>query len=526
MTIRTKILSWRNINSDTDFSKFIETVSEAWVIEWFQVSTNKISAWKAWLPYERTTWETVYALIENFDDLTIDTSWTWYVILYIDKNNTEDWTIISEDWTNVAEAEVVEELPAKNYLLIASLSSGVITDERNMIKKIWELDTSIQSIEWRVADLWERIEVLENSQSIPKLIERWLVWELYTSSSNMIRQFAPTGWNSIVEDCKVWYDSASTEIHIQRIASWTESNKLKLKIRAIWSPTTALYVEVRKWIQVNVSSTEAYWYWDSSQIIASWSLASSNFSSSFAEKEFTLNNNISVDRWTLLDIVVYQEWKAVSSSAYYIVGCDKTQWSEAFSFVKVNWTTRSRSKLCPFCDSNSFEKQLYSKYSTATVSWWLAVSHYQAMGDWDWTSAVRDSTPWRWYVYSNNNPQTAQNFTIANPLIQFRVRIANAWLLVKKNDTTIHWSTPRWWARDTWYLNWWLSTNTKITVQACDWSYWGSYFLSRVDYDTMDTISIWWKNLHKMTPAEVKWLWLEAQMDSFWRIWMNRFTGK
>ena len=159
-----------------------------------------------------------------------------------------------------------------------------------------------------------------------------------------------------------------------------------------------------------------------------------------------------------------------------------------------------------------------SKVSTATISWKSIVSHYAAMSEWDWTSSVNDSTPWRWYVYSNNNPQTAQTLSITNPLVDYRVRIANAWLLVNLNWTVVHWSTPRGWARDTWVKDWWMATNNTLTVQACDWSYWGSYFLSRVDYHTFDTISISWKTWHKLIPKEVKWLWKDLYVISFWRL--------
>ena len=374
MAIRTNLIDWKVINSDTHFSKYIETLTEPWVIEWMAVTSWKVWIWKCWCPCVRTNNETVYAYVENFTEITIDTSWTWFIIVSIPQSMIDDGSLINEDWTWVATVEKVTELPEKNYLKLASINNGTITDERNIIKKVWELNMAIESLISRVDWIDERVQELEEAWAIDHLEEQALVWELYTSTSqSMFRQLTPTNANSTVEDCHVWDVAANTEIHIQRIAEWVESNQLKLKVKMAWSPTTSLKVEVRKWVQVNVSSTEAYWYWDSSQVLASWSVAYSSFSTSWSEVTVNLNNAISVDKGTLLDIVVYQEswWsKVVNASNYYILACDSTQWSEAFSFVSVNWSTRTRSKLMPYCISNSFAQSLLSKVNSSWLKRW------------------------------------------------------------------------------------------------------------------------------------------------------------
>jgi len=50
MAIRTALLNWNVINRDADFSKYIETVSEAWVIEWLAVSSSSVAIGKARVP--------------------------------------------------------------------------------------------------------------------------------------------------------------------------------------------------------------------------------------------------------------------------------------------------------------------------------------------------------------------------------------------------------------------------------------------------------------------------------------------
>lgn len=370
MAVRTKLLSWRNINTDSDFSKYIETVSEPWVIEWLVLANSKIGVWKAWCPCERTNGETIYALVENFTEVSV--TWPWHVIISIAQNYIDDWSLINEDWTNVATIEVVETLPSKNYLELWEMSEQwLITDKRNMIKKVWELTTLIESLTTRVNNIDERVEHLEEAWAIDHLEEQGLVWELYTMNDTMFKQNTPKLSECTVEDCKVWNTAANTEIHIQRIASWTASNKLKLKVKAVWSPTTTLKVEVRSWVQVTVTEdTEAYWYWDDEAILATWSIAYSAITTDWQELEVTLDSAVWGTKGDLLNIVCYQEssWSVVvNADNYYILACDSTQWSEAFSFVSVNGSTRTRSKLMPYCISDWFAQSLLCKTSTTRV---------------------------------------------------------------------------------------------------------------------------------------------------------------
>lgn len=360
MAIRTALLTSRNINLDTDFSKYIETVSEPGVITGFEVSASAVGTGQAWVPCTRTNNETIYAFVQNFNSVSI--SGDGYVIISIPQEIVDNWGG-NEDGTGIATVEVVDTLPSKNYLLLASISSGVVTDERNIIPTVWELKTDVTSLFASVADLDERVDKLESADAIDHLEERALVWEKYALTDTLFKQLTPKLSDCTV-DANVWDVAANTEIHIQRQGSGTASNELKLKMKTAGSPTTSVVVEVRKWVLVDVSDSEAYWYWDANNILATGTLASSSFSSTYAEVTFTLDNAVWGTEWELLDIVVYQttgSGATVNSSNYYVLACDSTQWSEGFSYVKVNWDTRSREKLMPYCVSNWFAQALLSK---------------------------------------------------------------------------------------------------------------------------------------------------------------------
>ena len=362
MAVRTALLTSRNINLDTDFSKYIETVSEPGVITGFAVTSSSVATGQARVPCIRTNLETIYAFVQNFNSVSI--SGDGYVIISIPQNIIDNWGG-NEDGTGIATIEVVNELPAKNYLLLATITSGDVEDNRNMIPKVGELKTDIDSIFASIEDLDERVDALEEAAAIDHLEKRAIVWEKYLADDILFNQFTPKLADCTI-DANVWDVAANTEIHIQRQGSKTPSNKLKLKVKKVGSPTTSVVVEVRKGIKVDVSSREAYWYGDSENIIATGTLASSSFTNDYAEVEFILDANFGGTEWELLDVVVYQTTGSgaiVNASNYYCLACDSTQRSEWFGLVKVNWETKERSKYMPYCISNAFVSNILSKYT-------------------------------------------------------------------------------------------------------------------------------------------------------------------
>lgn len=470
MAVRTALLTSRNINLDTDFSKYIESVSTAGVITGFQVTASSVATGQAWVPCIRTNLETIYAFVQNYNSISI--SGDGYVIISIPQEIVDNWGG-NEDGTGIATVEVVDTLPTKNYLLLATITGGVVEDNRYMIPKVDELKTDIDTINEQINDLDVRVDALEQAGAIDHLEERALVWEKYALTDTLFKQLTPALDDSTVE-ANVWYDAATTEIHIQRQGSGTASNTLKLKLKKAGSPAN-LVVEVRKWVQVDVSSSEAYWYWDSEQVLATGSIAASDITTSWQELEVELDAAVWGTEGELLDIVLYQTNSAVSSTNYYVMACDSTQWSEAFSYVKVNWTTRAREKLMPYCVSGWFAQALLVKVSSSTIQWYteyLTTDHYsdtsgKASGTYTlWTKTINDtlvkyqiegtngawSKTFKFYLNSNatgNNLYVASGSNILSPVYSWpntknnTLRLDAQWL--DQYFGTITWLDIKYW---------------------------------------------------------------------------------
>lgn len=236
------------------------------------------------------------------------------------------------------------------------------------------------------------------------------VWELYQLTDTMFLQNTPTLANSTVEQ-KVWDTANNTQIHIQRIASWTGSNELKLKLKKVWTPWD-LSVQVMKWVQVTVTANvEAYWYWDSNNVLASWTVSASSITTSWQEITVTLDNEVWWTEWELLDIVL--SIPSVDASNYVVIACDSTQWSEWFSLVAVNGSTRTRSKLMPYCISDWFAQWLLCKVSNTNyevAEYFYNVERWTVTYPWERWDNIVLKTPWTLWAI-NNLKVTAQLFT-------------------------------------------------------------------------------------------------------------------
>jgi len=234
------------------------------------------------------------------------------------------------------------------------------------------------------------------------------VWELYQLTDTMFLQNTPTLEDSTVEQ-KVWDTANNTQIHIQRIASWTGSNELKLKVKKVWTPWD-LSVQVMKWIQVTVTANvEAYWYWDSNNVLASWTVSASNITTSRQEITVTLDDEVWWTEWELLDIVL--SIPTVNASNYVVIACDSTQWSEWFSLVAVNGSTRTRSKLMPYCISDWFAQSLLVKVSDEKIT-----GRYPVLK----SISCTGTTPPQ---YTGGNKMTPNPINVNETVVKCRIRV-------------------------------------------------------------------------------------------------------
>lgn len=363
--LRTALLWGNTITLDADLSKYIETVSDQWVIEGLEVSSNSIAPGKAWVKATRGNGETIMTLVQNTEALAVDTSGTKKIWLEIRQEAIDNGLLNNEDGTWIAEIKTWPTLPSQNFLLLASVAEWVVKDERNLIPKIQSVAQKTSTLEEKLSTAEGQISQLVEAGTPSYLGITGIVWEKYTMEDTLFLQKTPTFTDSAIA-INVGDIDKNKEIHIQRIGSWTASNQLKLKMKKFWAPTTSVVVEVRKWVKVDVSDKEAYRY--GGEVVATTTIAYTQFTTDWKEFTLTLNNQFWSTKGELLDIVVYQQWGIVNSTNYYQIACDSTQYSEAFSAVAVNGNSRVRNKLMPYCVNEGFVEECLSKKSDEVMN--------------------------------------------------------------------------------------------------------------------------------------------------------------
>jgi len=529
MAIRTKLLNGNNITRDTDFSKFIQTVSEPWVIEGFTVTASSVAVWQARVPCERTNGETLYALIYNTAPVSISGNGEVYIL--VNQTYIDDGELANEDGTGIATI-VVGTTPSKNALKLATITGGVVTDNRNIIPKVWELKTYIQSLQDRMNTVESEVDYLTN-ETADSLKESWIIAEKYILSDKLVRQKTPTYDNSNVVQ-NIWDENANAQIHIQRIWSWVASNKIRLKAKYVWSPTTWLTVEVRRWVQVDVSDREAYWYWG--DLVCSWTIPYSSITNSWQMFEVTMNWQFWWTKWEILDIVVYMTWNIVNASNYYQLGCDWSQNSEWFSLVKVNWDTRTRSNLCPFCIWDWFLDKMLVKVSSVSSSSSTSFS-LNTVWNGDRTKTITYTTPQQYSTLYITAQQTSSiNYTVNESSRPSDCWNSGAWYLKvsvwwtevlnisapssdnSSSDTVKLTNVASWTVIEITQLNAWYHT------QSYPWTAWYYFYQTAwVVYisPTQSTI------IKPLIPTEVKAIWQLWFGISYWRLddwtWYGEF---
>lgn len=130
---RVALINWTNKNQDYDLAKIFSSIATSWVVEWLEVQSGKVTPGHAFVDVVRDG-ITFPILFTNTQDIIINTTWDKKVFVEITQANIDDGSGNSSDGTWIGEIKASVSYPTSNYVKLASISSWVITDEREFIK--------------------------------------------------------------------------------------------------------------------------------------------------------------------------------------------------------------------------------------------------------------------------------------------------------------------------------------------------------------------------------------------------------
>jgi len=141
MTVVSPILNGSNLSRDNGFQAAPTAIIVPGVVKSkdneCEVTTNQVNTGRVFVEVTRTSVtpnQTFLIPVDITAAESIDTSGTGYVIVRVSDTAVDDGSASSADGTDIATIEVVASLPSRNYLTLASLSSGTITDEREWVE--------------------------------------------------------------------------------------------------------------------------------------------------------------------------------------------------------------------------------------------------------------------------------------------------------------------------------------------------------------------------------------------------------
>ncbi len=359
-------LNWENITYDHDISGLVRGLTDWGVIEGGTVVGNKLQPVQAIVPLVRSNGQKILAFFESDEVIDLPTTGDYKVYIEVDQAKIDFGGNNAEDGTGIAGIKTWPSVPSQNFLLLATVTSWVAKDERNLIPKI-------QSVAQKTDSLESEIKSIQWWISSSSLTKKFIVWEKLLWWDKLWVQFLPK-----YDNCSIWYEIWRTQnnayLHIQRFSSEFPSDKIKVKVRKVWSPTTALNFTLQWSIDKTPTVNEIAWVGDW-VIKATGSIQYTDIEEDWKEFEVQLSWIIGWNEFKnkKISIVVSQTNWIVNNDNYYEIACDSSQYSEALRLIADTWSgDYIYTKFVPFCNSISFlQNVLWRNEETIWVWTWI-----------------------------------------------------------------------------------------------------------------------------------------------------------
>ncbi|RKW22421.1 hypothetical protein D8B45_04780, partial [Candidatus Gracilibacteria bacterium] len=161
--LRASLINGNGLNLDADLSKYIETLTDPGVIEGFLVENNNIlKPGKAWVKAVRSNGETIFVYVELKSDFSFSLT-SGKLWIELSQEAIDNGLLNAEDGTGIASIKTGPSVPSQNFLLLASMTAGVVKDERNLIPKVGQIAQRTTVLEEKVSQAEEKVGKLEEA---------------------------------------------------------------------------------------------------------------------------------------------------------------------------------------------------------------------------------------------------------------------------------------------------------------------------------------------------------------------------
>lgn len=131
----TSLLNGENINQDHQITALARATITPGVISGLEVKDGKVLPGEAFVLCTRSNGEQIMVHFQNTTELVIDTTGMAHIVVEIAQENLDNGALNAEDGSNIGQIKRVSALPTKNFIALASITNGAITDRRDKIEQ-------------------------------------------------------------------------------------------------------------------------------------------------------------------------------------------------------------------------------------------------------------------------------------------------------------------------------------------------------------------------------------------------------
>ena len=311
--LRTALLWGNTINLDSDYSKYIETVSDPWVIEGFAVEGGKVKPGKAWVKVTRSNGESLFVLVQNMQDIPVSLNGDVFIGIEVAQNAIDNGLMNNENGTGIASIKVWPQKPNQNYLLLAVWQGGRLSDKREIIPKLQSLSSRTSTLESKVQQTEGSISTLQENRAPLYLAEYNQVMEDYQLSDQMVKhQFAtddeafygfPLGQNTNNVNIEIWF-----------VCSGKPLQSLSVLVSQVWGANQGLDCHFYRAEEVEIDGKRT---WRRTGGLIEGSRIEGRIEENKTKVKIIPNNPITMPKGTKMVAVIFPFNNTINNERYY-----------------------------------------------------------------------------------------------------------------------------------------------------------------------------------------------------------------
>ena len=359
-------LNWENITYDHDISGLVRGLTDWGVIEGGTIVGNKLQPVQAIIPLVRSNGQKILAFFESDEVINLPTSGNFKVYIEVDQAKIDFGGNNAGDGTGIASIKTWPSVPSQNFLLLASMTAGVVKDERNLIPKVGQIAQRTTVLEEKVSQAEEKVGKLEEAGAPGYLSIKWYskediaLWDMVVVDNPNVGELSATIMLSVgdVEE--------NQELHIQRIGSWQQLSSIKIPLQKIGNPSDGLLIQVMKSKEVAIS-------WKKHRMGTGVAIATATVRAGDIPSTMTVKDIIfpavKLELGEKYSVVIKRSGNVINNQNFYKIWCLDKRCSSSFELVFWGTTPRIKSDFTPtvYIKSSAFFSRVFGKNTPQDV---------------------------------------------------------------------------------------------------------------------------------------------------------------